>query len=84
MFIVERRGFRLGRGFYALAALALMPAAWLTMHVHYNPTPPKERLSVNLANPSKTKRTWTLTSGASVPLAIIAAGALIALAILFV
>jgi hypothetical protein len=43
MFIVERRGFRLTRGFYVLWFFLLLGAVALTMHVHYDPEYWKKR-----------------------------------------
>jgi hypothetical protein len=37
MFIVPRKGFRLGSLFYVFAFVALFGAVALTMHVHYDP-----------------------------------------------
>ena len=37
MFIVERRGLRLKKGFFVWAFIFFFGAVGLTMHVHYDP-----------------------------------------------
>jgi hypothetical protein len=37
MFIVERRGLKLKKGFFFWAFLLLFGALGLTMHIHYDP-----------------------------------------------
>jgi hypothetical protein len=37
MFIVERRGLRLKKGFFVWAFIFLFGAVGLTMHAHYDP-----------------------------------------------
>ena len=43
MFVVERKGSRLGFWFYALAVWALFGGAALTMHMHIPPNKEKKR-----------------------------------------